>query len=175
MVPAQLHNTQLNLVSTNRRADLILILVVLTVESCVQLGLATSSILDLDATQLLLGIPVTLVITLAGTVLPTMVFIHCILVPRYLKLTRSVPATVILGGLTYAGLHIFDGWTAYGSASDTAISVLYVALFYTAPGMFKTFLTLRTGNAWTHALAYHAFTPHTFIDTPLIVDAFDIN
>jgi hypothetical protein len=38
--------------------------------------------------------------------------------------------------------------------------------------MIKTFITLRTGNAWVHALGYHALAPHTIIDTPLIVKAF---
>jgi hypothetical protein len=46
----------------------------------------------------------------AGTVLPAMVFIYCILVPRYLKLTGSVATTVLLGGLTYMLTHVYDAW-----------------------------------------------------------------
>ncbi len=30
-------------------------------------------------------------------------------------------------------------------------------------------LTLRTGNAWVHALSYHILAPHVIIDTPLVV------
>ncbi|MDN5913964.1 MAG: hypothetical protein L0I76_02410 [Pseudonocardia sp.] len=165
---------QLNLRSSHRRADLVLILVVLALESAVQLSLASPSILDLSPHQALLGAPLTFVLGFAGTVLPTMVFVYCILTPRYLRLTCSVPATVILGGLTYALLHLFDGWTAFAGPTDALLSVLYLLLFYTAPGMFKTFLTLRTGNAWVHVWAYHAIAPHTLIDTPMMVKVFGI-
>ncbi len=166
---------QLSLHSAGRRADLVLIVVVLVIESTVQLALAGSdSILGLPLRQALIGAPVTFVLGFAGTVLPTMVFIYCILTPRYLKLTGSVPATVLLGGLTYALLHFFDGWTNFASPTDALISVLYLLLFYTGPGMFKTFLTIRTANAWTHVWAYHAIAPHTLLDTPMFVKVFGI-
>ncbi|WP_231650265.1 hypothetical protein [Gordonia sihwensis] len=166
---------QLSLTSSDRRADLVLIVVVLLIESAVQLAVAgSSSILGLPAHQALLGAPLTLVLGLAGTALPTMVFIYCILTPRYLKLTGSVPATVVLGGLTYATLHFFDGWTNFASPSDALVSVLYLFLFYTGPGMFKTFITIRSANAWTHLWAYHAIAPHTLLDTPMLVKIFGI-
>lgn len=165
---------QLSLHSSNRRADLLLILVVLALEATVQLSLASSSILDLNPRQVLLAAPLTFVAGFAGTVLPTMVFIYCILTPRYLRLTGSIPATVILGGLTYALLHFFDGWTAFTTPTDALLSVLYLLLFYTGPGMFKTFLTVRTGNAWVHVWAYHAIAPHTLIDTPMMAEVFGI-
>ncbi len=167
---------QLSLRSSNRRADLVLILVVLAIESTVQLALAgSSSILGLPLKQALLGGAMTFALCFAGTVLPTMVFIYAILTPRYLKLTGSVPATVVLGGLTYALLHFFDGWTNFASPGDALISVLYLLLFYTGPGMFKTFLTIRTANAWTHVWAYHAIAPHTLLDTPMFVKVFSIH
>jgi len=37
---------------------------------------------------------------------------------------------------------------------------------YLGPGMMKSVLTLRTGNAWVHALGYHAVAPHVIVDTP---------
>lgn len=166
--------TQLNLRSTNRRADLVLIAVVLVLESAVQLAVTSPSILDLSPGQALLGGPLTFVLSFAGTVLPTMVFVFCILTPRYLRLTGSVPATVLLGGLTYAGLHLFDGWTTFAGPADTLMTVLFLVLFYTGPGMFKTYLTVRTGNAWVHVWAYHAIAPHTLVDTPMIVRVFGI-
>jgi hypothetical protein len=165
--------TQLGLRSSNWRSDLKVILVVLGLELTVQL-LLDSEVLRLDSTQLLLGAPLTFVISFAGTVLPAMVFVYCILTPRYLRLTGSFSGTVILGGLTYAALHMLDGWTNLASPTDALLSALYVLLFYTGPGMFKTFITLRTGNAWAHVWAYHALAPHTLIDTPMFVEIFDI-
>lgn len=164
---------QLSLRSSNRRGDLKVILVVLVLESSVQL-LLEPAVFHLDARQLLLGLPLTFAVSFAGTVLPTMVFVYSILTPRYLRLTGSAPATVILGGLTYASLHLLDGWTNLASPADVLLSALYVLLFYTAPGMFKTYLTLRTGNAWAHVWAYHAIAPHTLVDTPLFVKIFAI-
>jgi hypothetical protein len=166
---------QLSLRSSNPRADLLLILVILALESLVQLSVATSSILNMPTRQILLAAPLTFVLGFAGTVLPTMVFIYCILTPRYLRLTGgSISTTVILGGLTYALLHTFDGWTEFATPTDALLSTLYVLLFYTAPGMFKTFLTLRTGNAWVHVWAYHAIAPHTLIDTPMMAKIFGV-
>lgn len=165
---------QLNLRSADRKADLRLILIVLAVEATVQLLLTPSSILSLDPRQALVGGALSFTLSFAGTVLPTMVFVQCLLVPRYLRLTRSTAATVLLGGVTYALLHVFDGWTVFASPSTAALSTLYVLLFYTAPGMFKTFLTIRTANAWTHVWAYHAIVPHALIDAPMFVMIFGL-
>jgi hypothetical protein len=164
---------QLNLRSANRRADLLLIVVVLAIESAVQLSLH-HEIFDLSSRQVLLGAPLTFLLSFAGTVLPTMVFVACILLPRYLKLTGSVPAAVILGGVSYALLHVLDGWTSFHSPADALLSVLFVLLFYTGPGMFKSYLTIRSANAWTHVWAYHAIAPHTLLDTAMFVRIFAI-
>jgi hypothetical protein len=40
--------------------------------------------------------------------------------------------------------------------------------------MMKTVITLRTGNAWVHAIAYHAIPPHVVVDTPLVVKVFGL-
>jgi hypothetical protein len=55
-----------------------------------------------------------------------------------------------------------------------AYPIIFLLFLYLGPGMFKTFLTLRTGNAWVHVWAYHALAPHTIADTPLIVKIFHI-
>jgi len=166
-------NTDLNLRSVDRRNDMRLILVVLVIESAFQVTVF-SGILQLSPRHVLLGAPLSFAIFFIGTVLPTMVLIYAILLPRYLKLTGSAVSTVLLGGLTYAAMHIFEGWSAFGSPRDAALSLLFVLFTYFGPGMLKSVLTLRTGNAWVHAFGYHAFAPHVIADAPLVVRIFGI-
>ena len=164
----------LGLQSSDRRNDLLVIAVVLTLEAAFQVFAVQPEIFTLPPRQLLSGAAVTFVLYLAGAVLPAMVFVYAILVPRYLRLTGSATTTVLLGGLTYAGLHIWDAWAVFTSPRGAALSLIFLLFTYLGPGMIKTFLTLRTGNAWVHVWAYHAFAPHTLIDTPHIVEIFKI-
>ena len=164
----------LNLRSNNRRGDAVLIGVILMIESIVQIAALDPQIFDLTAGQLVLGVPLTFTLYLAGAVLPAMIFIYAILVPRFLRLTGSTATTVILGGLTYTALHIWDAWTVFNSPGNTALSIVFLLLTYFAPGMFKTVLTVRTGNAWVHVWAYHALAPHTLADTPHMVHVFHL-
>jgi hypothetical protein len=76
--------------------------------------------------------------------------------------------------LTYAGVHFFDSWTVYTTLNSGLLSAIFVALQYFGPGMAKSVMTLRTGNAWVHVWAYHAIDPHVTIDTPTIVRLFGI-
>jgi hypothetical protein len=167
-------NTELNLRSTNRRNDALLIFVVLTLESVVELTTFGNNILRLNLHQVILGAPLTFITFFVGTVLPTMVLIYAILLPRYLKLTGSTISTVLLGGLTYAAMHIVEGWSTFDSPRNVALSLMFVLFQYFGPGMIKSVLTLRTGNAWVHALSYHAVAPHVLIDAPLMVKVFGI-
>jgi len=167
-------STELNLRSSDRRNDVLLIFVVMAIESAFELGALGNNILGLSPHQALMGAPLSFAIFFVGTVLPTMVLIYAILLPRYLKLTGSAASTVLLGGLTYAAMHIVEGWSAFDSPRDTVLSLLFVLFQYFGPGMFKSVLTLRTGNAWVHAIGYHAIAPHVVIDTPLVVKAFGI-
>ena len=167
-------NTALNLRSTDLRNDARLVLVVLVIESVFELS-AFHGILRLSPRQLLLGAPLSFGIFFIGTVLPTMILIYSILLPRYLKLTGSAISTVLLGGLTYAAMHLVEGWSAFDSSRDIALSLLFVLFQYFGPGMMKSVLTLRTGNAWVHAIGYHAVAPHVVVDTPLVVKIFGIS
>ena len=164
---------ELNLTSTAPGADLALILVIGVLEGAVEL-VAFPGIFKLTPHQLALAAPLAFLVFFLGAVLPTMVLIYAILLPRYLKLTGSVPATVILGGLTYALMHLVEGWSVFTTPRDTALSLVFVVLTYTGPGMFKSFVTLRTGNAWVHALGYHAIAPHVVADAPMIAKVFAI-
>ena len=164
----------LGLRSIDRRNDRLVVVVVLTIEGLFQLVALGAGVLDLTGRQAALGLPLSFALYFAGTVLPTMVFVMCLLVPRYLALTGSMPTTVILGGLTYAALHAWESWAVYSTPVDTVLSVAFLLLLYVAPGMVKTWITLRTGNAWVHVWAYHAIAPHTIVDTPHIVEVFRI-
>jgi hypothetical protein len=165
--------TELNLRSTNRRNDMLLILVVVGIESAFELS-AFDGMFGLNPRQALLGAPLAFALFFIGTVLPTMVLIYAILLPRYLKLTGSAISAVLLGGLTYAAMHIVEGWSVFDSPQNTALSLIFVLLQYVGPGMMKSVLTLRTGNAWVHAFSYHAIAPHMIVDTPLVVKTFGI-
>ncbi|MBO0919425.1 hypothetical protein J1G42_01105 [Cellulomonas sp. zg-ZUI222] len=165
---------QLNLVSTDRRGDVRLILVVLVAESAIQIATLATVVGRLSTHQYLVGVPVTFLLYLAGTGLPIMVLVHALLVPRLLRLTGSTPATVVLGGVLYTALHAWDAWTVLTTPTDAVLSVVFLCFVYLAPGMMKTLLTVRTGNAWVHLWAYHALAPHTLIDSPHVVEIFRI-
>jgi hypothetical protein len=167
-------NTELSLCSSDRRNDALVILIVLAIESAFELAAFNKNVFGLSPHQVLLGGPLTFLIFFIGTVLPTMVLIYAILLPRYLKLTGSPISAVLFGGLTYAAMHIVEGWSTFDSPRNSALSLIFVLLQYFGPGMVKSVLTLRTGNAWVHALSYHIVAPHVIIDTPLVVRIFGI-
>ena len=164
---------ELNLRSSDRRNDLTVIAAVMIVESAVEIA-TFPGLLQMSPHQLMLAAPLSFAVFFVGTVLPTMVLIYAILLPRYLKLTGSIPVTVILGGLSYAAMHIVEGWSVFSTPSDTALSLIFVVLTYFGPGMFKAYVTLRTGNAWVHAIGYHAIAPHVIADAPMIAKVFAI-
>jgi hypothetical protein len=124
---------QLNPRSTNRTKDLLVIVVVAVIESLVELG-AFPGIFQLSARQLLIAAPLAFGVFMIGTVLPTMVLIYAILIPRYLKLTGSSATTVILGGVTYAAMHIVEGWSVFTTPRDIALSLIFVVLAIFWPG-----------------------------------------
>jgi hypothetical protein len=163
----------LNLRSTNKSNDLLVIVVVGVIEGLVEVS-TFPGFFNMSGHQILLAAPLSFGIFMIGTVLPTMVLIYAILIPRYVKLTGSFATTVILGGVTYAAMHIVEGWSVFSTPRSAALSLIIVALQYFGPGMIKTFITLRTGNAWVHAIGYHAIAPHVLVDAPLIVNVFGI-
>jgi hypothetical protein len=162
----------LNLTSANPRNDALVIVAIMAIGSA--LDLSAGGFLKLTGHQMLVGATLTFITHLLGTGLPVMVFIYAILFPRYLALTSSPVTTVLLGGLSYAVLHIFEYWTRYDSPSHALLSVIFVLLSFVPPGLMKSYLTLRTANAWVHLWGYHAITPHVTADTPMMVDIFGI-
>jgi hypothetical protein len=162
----------LSLRSADRRNDTLVVLVVLAIESALEL--AKSNVTQLSGNQLLLGGTLSFSVHLIGTGVPILIFIYAILMPRYMRLTGSAAAATLLGGLSYAALHIFEYWTVYDSPRHAGLSLLFVLLTFVPPGLVKAFLTLRTGNAWVHLWAYHAIAPHVTMDTPLMVKVFGL-
>jgi hypothetical protein len=161
---------QLCLRSADRRGDLLLILVILVLESVVELTFVSSALLRLSPAEAAAGAVLAFVVNLFGTVLPIMIFIYAILLPRYARLTGSRCASVVLGGVSYALIHLFDAWTVYDTVTGAVLSVIFLFVQYFGPGIVKSVLTLRTGNAWVHAWGYHAFAPHVTLDTVTLLD-----
>ncbi len=159
--------------SENLGNDTLLIVVVLVLESVGELA-TFPGLFSLSASQLLIGMPVTFLLHLLGTGIPVMIFVYALLFPRYLKATGSGASAVVFGALTYAWLHIFEYWTTYDSVTNGFLSIIFVFLQFAFPGLVKSFLTWRTGNAWVHLWAYHAIAPHVTVDTPHIVRIFGI-
>jgi len=158
--------------SVNPRNYALVILVVLAMESALEFGLGGVPILSRH--QLIIGATLSFVVHLLGTGLPIMIFIYSILMPRYARLTGTATTTVLLGAVSYAILHVTEYWTVYDSPSHGALSVIFVLLTFFWPGLIKSFLTVRTGNAWVHLWAYHAIAPHVTSDTGNIVKFFSI-
>lgn len=167
-------HTRLGLRSADRRRDAVLVGVVLLIESAAEWGTVNSDIFRLGAGDLLVGVPLAFAVNLLGTVLPVMVFIYAILLPRFARLTGSTAATVVLGGVAYTVVHAFEAWAVYGTATTGALTVIFLFLQYLGPGMVKSVLTLRTGNAWVHVWAYHAIAPHVTLDTVNLLDSLDL-
>jgi hypothetical protein len=167
-------NEQLSLRSSNRANDTLVIVVVLVFEGAVELAFIGAGFFALTASQKVVGMALSIAFNFFGTVLPVMIFMYAILLPRFLKLTGSIAATIVLGGLGYTAMHVLDAWTAYYGLRDGALSVMFLLLQYFGPGMVKSVLTLRTGNAWVHAIGYHAIAPHAWIDAPNLARIFAV-
>jgi hypothetical protein len=162
---------QLNLRSANWKNDTLVILVVLAI-GCL-LDLTGPNFLQLTPHQRVLGGLLTFVVHLFLTDLPVMIFIYGILLPRYARLFS--PATAfLLGAASYPAIHLFETFTRYDSPHESLISAIFVFLFFFPPGVMKSFLTMRTGNAWVHMWGFHAISPHVTVDTRLIVRDFRI-
>ena len=165
-------NQQLNLKSSNLKSDVIVIAVVLAIGCFMDFAL-DGNFMRLTRHQQFVGGLMSFVLHLFGTDLPVMIFIYSILMPRYAKLTAPVTA-FLLGAASYPAIHVFEAWTRYDSLEHSALSVIVVFLIFFPPGVMKSYLTLRTGNAWVHVWGFHAISPHVTVDTRLIVRDFDI-
>jgi hypothetical protein len=166
--------TQLNLRSANVRADAVLIVVILVLESAIELTLVSGDLFGLSPATLALGIPLAFAVNMLGTVLPVMIFIYAILLPRFARLTGSTTTTVLLGGAAYALIHLFESWAVWTSVGAGLTTVILLFFQYFGPGVIKSVLTVRTGNAWVHVWAYHAVAPHVTLDTVNVLDSLDL-
>jgi hypothetical protein len=161
----------LNLRSANWKNDALIITVVMLIGCAYEL--AGPNIFQLTPHQQLVGGALSLVLHLCGTDLPVMIFIYAILLPRYARLFSPLVA-FLAGAVSYPLMHVFESWTRYDSPYHAAVSVIFVLLTFFPAGVMKSFLTLRTGNAWVHMWGFHAITPHVMVDTRLVVHDFHI-
>lgn len=161
----------LNLRSSDWKNDTLIILVVLLIGCAYEL--IGPNIFQLTPHQQIVGGSLSLMLHLFGTDLPIMVFIYAILLPRYARLF-SPPVAFLVGAVSYPLMHLFESWTRYDSLNHAAVSIIFVLLTFFPAGVMKSFLTMRTGNAWVHMWAFHAITPHVMVDTRLIVRDFNI-
>jgi hypothetical protein len=165
-------NEQLNLKSANLKSDVIVIFVVMGIGCFMDLALG-GNFLRMTHHQQLAGGLLSFIFHLFGTDLPVMIFIYAILLPRYCKLTAPVTA-FLLAAASYPAVHVFEAWTRYDTLAHSVLSVIVVFLIFFPPGVMKSFLTMRTGNAWVHMWGFHAISPHVTVDTRLIVADFHI-
>lgn len=163
---------QLNLRSANWKNDAIVIFVVMGIGCFLDFTL-DGNFLRLTHHQQIVGGLLSFIFHLFGTDLPVMIFIYAILLPRYAKLAAPVTA-FLLGAASYPALHMFESWTRYDTLEHAVLSVIVVFLTFFPPGVMKSFLTIRTGNAWVHMWGFHAIAPHVTVDTQLIVADFHI-
>lgn len=166
-------NAALNLKSSNLKNDVLIIVVILVLGCALDLTAGSHTILQLAPRQQIIGGALSFVVNLFGTDLPIMIFIYGILLPRYAKLASPMTA-YLLGAVSYPASHVFEAWTQYGSVDRGVSSLMLVFLTFFPAGLMKSFLTVRTGNAWVHLWAYHAISPHVTVDTPLVVRDFNI-
>jgi hypothetical protein len=156
----------LNLRSANWKNDTLIIFVLMGTGLLFEL--MGPNMFQLTRHQQMVGGLLTFGLHLAGTDLPIMIFIYAILLPRYARLAS--PATAyLLGAASYPLTHVFEYWTRYDSVTHGAISVIFVFLTFFPPGLVKSYLTMRTGNAWVHMWGFHAISPHVMVDTRLVV------
>jgi hypothetical protein len=165
-------NRQLNLRSLNLKSDVLIIFVVLAIGCIMEVGLGKNFI-GLTHHQQVAGGLSSFALHMFGTDLPIMIFIYAILMPRYFRLVSSTTA-YLLAAASYPAMHVFESWTRYDSAAHGLLSVFVVFLILFPAGLVKSFLTLRTGNAWVHLWGFHAVSPHVTVDTRLIVQDFKI-
>lgn len=163
--------TKLNVISNkNVRRDIALILAVLVIEVGIQLSGVSNAILHLPwQTGVTAGLTA-FVVNFFGTALPTAIFIYALMFPRFVAVFRSPILVIVLGGLTYTFVHLFDYWVVMTSVGAFAASMGGLFLQYFMPGVIKSVLTYRTGNPWVHLWAYHAIAPHVILDTTHFVD-----
>jgi len=163
-------NQQMNLKSANWKSDLLVVLIVMAIGCAFDIR----AFLPLTTHQKVAGGLLSFILHLAGTDLPIMIFIYAILLPRYARIFS--PATAFLiGAASYPAMHIFEPFTRYDSFQHSLVSAIFVFLFFFPPGIMKSFLTFRTGNAWVHMWGFHAIDPHVTVDTRLIVRDFNIS
>ncbi|HEU5249061.1 MAG TPA: hypothetical protein VFW15_03670 [Thermoanaerobaculia bacterium] len=100
------------------------------------------------------GYAAALVLFGVGTFLPVMILFESLLAPRLAIVARSAVSGAVLSGVVYALWHPFEFYLRWGTPSEAAVSVAWLAQigFY---GVVKGISTLWSGSAWTHIFTTH--------------------
>ncbi len=104
--------------------------------------------------QPLTGHLASLLLFSAGTFLPVLVLFESLLAPRLAILGRSAMTGAVFSGVAYALWHPFEFYLAWGTPSEVAVSLAWMAQigFY---GVVKGISTLWSGSAWVHVFTTH--------------------
>lgn len=153
--------------SSNIRSDILLLLVILILESAAEIMFLKTDLFSHGHLNGIIPIIISGLINFFGTVLPTMVSLYVILISLFIDRGYSKLRITLLLGFAYAAVHTFESWTNYTTLGFGVTSFVMILLQYFVPGMIKAVITLRSGNAWIHALSYHLVAPHMIIDADL--------
>ena len=164
-------NAQLGLANNNWRKDVWVILAVGGLDFLMSLGY--SGFLALTPTQMVRAAPLTLVLYTFGAGLPIVIMTQAILAPRIMRLTNSYIATTVALTFAYAFFSLTDAGISFeGGLSHALLAMLLILVHNLGPGLIKATITVRTGNAWLHMLAYHVLSFHVIVDSPIVAFLF---
>ncbi|MEM9203136.1 MAG: hypothetical protein AAGC53_15875 [Actinomycetota bacterium] len=138
------------------------------------LAITLRDYLDLEPGQMVTGSLLTLLLYGLGAGIPVVVLTQAVIAPRVYALTGSYISAGVACTAAYALFSMTDQGLIYDSAGHAVMAFLFISVVNFGPGLVKAMLTIRTGNAWAHFLAYHVVSFHIWGDAALIVEVFEL-
>ncbi|MEM7322474.1 MAG: hypothetical protein AAF531_05250 [Actinomycetota bacterium] len=138
------------------------------------LAIIFSDYLELELGQMALATPLTFVLFGLGAGIPVVLLTQAVVAPRVYAITGSHLSAGAASVIAYALFSSTDRGLLYDSAGHAVLSFLFITVANFGPGLVKAMLTVRTGNAWLHFLAYHVVSFHIWADAPLVARIFEL-